>query len=370
MSSPTSDSRLVLPRATLDAIRATLLVWYTHQQRDLPWRNISDPYATWVSEIMLQQTRVEAVRPYFERWMLRFPTVEKLAAAELDDVLHAWQGLGYYSRARNLHRGAKQVIDNFEGRVPRSVDDLRSITGIGVYTAGAIASIAWGDAAPLVDGNVERVLARLFELDDDPRSSAGQRKRWAIAGELVRGERPGDWNQALMELGSTVCIPRGARCDRCVLAPWCSALANNRVGELPRPPIKKKSPVLGYWAVCIRDEAGRLLVGQRVAGGLLGGLWEAPLVAATSDPAADWARVTGHTLGPTAMLPAIEHIFSHRVWQITPVLANPSAEMPTHLPDYTQLRWVEPAEIANLACSRIATRVLEALAAESTQATL
>ncbi|HWZ89432.1 MAG TPA: A/G-specific adenine glycosylase, partial [Polyangiaceae bacterium] len=194
------------PRAR--AIGRDLLAWYTKHKRDLPWRKSLDPYAVWVSEMMLQQTQVATVIPYFERWMKRFPDVAALAGADESDVLHAWQGLGYYSRARNLRRAAAEMVSRHAGRVPEQVADLCALPGIGPYSAGAIASIAYGRAEPLVDGNVVRVLSRLFARRGDPTRAPLKTELWELARSLVRAlppsGAPGDFNQALMELGATV----------------------------------------------------------------------------------------------------------------------------------------------------------------------
>ena len=194
--------------------RRALLAWYRAARRDLPWRRTRDPYAIWVSETMLQQTRVEAVIPYYERFLARFPDVGALAGADLDDVLSLWAGLGYYSRARNLKRAAEQVVTRIAGRLPDDADALRELPGIGRYTAGAIASIAFDRPAPIVDGNVARVLARLLGIcASRSRSSAVKARLWEEAERLADGPAPGDLNQALMELGARVCIPRAPRCD-------------------------------------------------------------------------------------------------------------------------------------------------------------
>ncbi|HEY5946784.1 MAG TPA: A/G-specific adenine glycosylase, partial [Kofleriaceae bacterium] len=218
-------------------VASAVVTHYKRDRRDLPWRRTRDPYAIWVSEIMLQQTRVQTVIPYWERWMARFPTVTALAAAPLDDVLAAWAGLGYYSRARNLHAGAQAVTSAFAGALPRRASELRAVPGIGPYTAGAIASIAYGERAPLVDGNVARVLARVFAMRDDIKSSAGQKALWQRAGELMAAlpddHAPGDLNQGLMELGATLCSPTSPRCLLCPLAASCEAARTGRQDELP-----------------------------------------------------------------------------------------------------------------------------------------
>lgn len=264
------------------AIATAVVGHYRQVQRDLPWRRTRDPYAIWVSEIMLQQTRVATVIPYWERWMVRFPTVSALAGAALDDVLAAWAGLGYYSRARNLHAGAQAVDARFGGALPGSAAELREVPGIGPYTAGAIASIAFGERAPLVDGNVARVLARVFAIEHDIKSSAGGKALWSAAGELMRAlpaaAAPGDLNQGLMELGATICAQAQPRCLGCPLRGACAAARAGRQDELPVvAPRKKQSelPILAKTVVWI-EQAGEIVLARRTPDGLFGGLWELP----------------------------------------------------------------------------------------------
>ena len=263
-------------------IASAVVAHYGRVKRDLPWRRTRDPYAIWVSEIMLQQTRVATVIPYWERWMAKFPTVSALAGASLDDVLAAWAGLGYYSRARNLHRGAQAVGSTWGGALPRRAAELREVPGIGPYTAGAIASIAYGERAPLVDGNVARVLGRVFAIEHDIKSTPGGKALWARAGELMSAlpnpAAPGDLNQGLMELGATVCSPTQPRCLVCPLAKLCIANATGRQAELPVMPVRKKTselPILARTLVWIaRGE--EIVVVRRAPEGLFGGLWELP----------------------------------------------------------------------------------------------
>src|SRR5688500_1720350 len=225
-------------------IAAAVVAHYARAKRDLPWRRTRDPYAIWVSEIMLQQTRVATVIPYWERWLGRFPTVGALAEAPLDDVLAHWAGLGYYTRARNLHRGAREVVARWGGALPETAGGLREVPGIGAYTAGAIASIAYGERAPLVDGNVARVLARVFGIETDVKSTVGVKKIWALAGALMEGladgTDPGDLNQGLMELGATVCAPRSPSCLACPLTAVCVARKQGRQDELPVVPARSE----------------------------------------------------------------------------------------------------------------------------------
>jgi len=252
-----------------------LLDWYDVSRRNLPWRSDPRPYRVWISEIMLQQTRVETVLPYFERWMQRFPDVFALAGAEQQEVLNLWEGLGYYSRARNLHRAARVLVADFDGKLPPEVGQLKKLPGIGPYTAGAIASIAFGQPAPLVDGNVRRVLARYFDVDLPVDSSEGKRAVWALAEAAVPRDRPGDYNQALMELGSLVCTPRSPDCESCPISAGCRAYALGLQAVRPVLNPKKKIPHFVVTAGILRQD-GRVLIAQRPEDGLLGGMWEFP----------------------------------------------------------------------------------------------
>ena len=258
-----------------NAIRRALLRWYARGHRDLPWRRSRDPYRIWVSEIMLQQTQVETVKPYFRRFVRRFPSVRALAAAPADAVMKAWEGLGYYARARNLHRAAKIISSDFAGRWPESPEELMKLPGIGRSTAGAISSIAFGRDAPVLDGNVVRVLCRVFRVRRNPRESRTQRRLWEMAQNLLPPNRAGDFNQALMDLGATVCVPRNPRCGICPLATWCLARAH---GDQDKLPVKtKRKPIPHYdVAVGVIRRGKRLLIDRRKPEGLLGGLWEFP----------------------------------------------------------------------------------------------
>jgi len=241
-------------------IRSRLLRAYDEGKRELPWRGETDPYRIWVSEIMLQQTRVETVIPYYKAWLDQFPTLEALAGAEETEVLRAWQGLGYYSRARNLHRGARVVRDRFHGELPQDPETLRSLPGVGEYTAGALASIAFDRVAAAVDGNVRRVLSRLFDLP-----KPGQAELRSLATELVDPSRPGDFNQALMELGALICTPRSPDCGECPLKDHCAALASGTVEERPAGKERKPVPEV-HVAVLVMAAQGRALDGPGTLG--------------------------------------------------------------------------------------------------------
>ncbi len=253
-----------------------LLGWYDQHAADLPWRENHDAYRVWLSEIMLQQTQVETVKPYFARFLLAFPTVHDLAAAPLDAVLKLWEGLGYYSRARNLHQAAQQVSQTHSGRFPETVEGLLLLPGIGRYTAGAISSIAFGRAVPLLDGNVIRVFARLTDLDADVTGTAVKEALWKLAEEWLDYDRPGDYNQALMELGRVVCKPRSPTCDSCPVQRHCKAYANNTQAQRPVKKRKAATPHYDVAAGIIWNDAGQVLIAQRPLEGLLGGLWEFP----------------------------------------------------------------------------------------------
>ncbi len=276
-----SDAPDELAAAEIAEIRASLLAFYETRRRELPWRRDVDPYRVWVSEIMLQQTRVEAVVPYYERWLERFPTVDALADADTDDVLKQWEGLGYYSRARNLHRAARIVRDRHAGKVPGGYDALRTLPGVGEYTAGAIASIAFGQSVPAVDGNVRRVLCRL--LDAEELAPATLRR---LAASLVPPDRPGDFNQALMELGATVCTPRAPSCHACPLHNLCAARAAGTAALRPAPRPKRTLPECDVATAVLVAPSGRVLLVRRPERGLLAGLWECPGVAVSGEEAA------------------------------------------------------------------------------------
>lgn len=254
-----------------------LLDWYDRAAADLPWRSTTpDPYAVWLSEIMLQQTQVETVRGYYLRFLERFPTVQALAEAPQSDVLKQWEGLGYYSRARNLHACAQIVTQEHGGVFPRDVESLQKLPGIGRYTAGAVASIAYGVRAAVLDGNVIRVFARLTDLADDVSHNTTQAKLWEMADAWVPHARAGDYNQALMELGRTVCKPRAPLCADCPLKAHCRAFASGTQSQRPVKAAKAPTPHYDVAAGIIRNSDGRILIAQRPPEGLLGGLWEFP----------------------------------------------------------------------------------------------
>jgi A/G-specific adenine glycosylase len=272
--SPVSPSPFFEP-AVAQKFRKALKAWYARVGRNLPWRLTHDPYHIWISEIMLQQTTVVAVVPYFERFLVRFPTVHELASAEEAEVMRYWEGLGYYSRARNIHKAAKHVSSELSGNFPKLVDELQELPGIGRYTAGAIRSFAFDLPAPIVEANTLRLYCRLLGYDGDPRSREGQNRLWSFAEELVPSKEPGRFNQALMELGAVVCTPTNPRCSACPVNFACQALASGRQAEIPRPAVRQEVTAVTELSAIVR-RAGQYLVYHRAPGELWAGLWDFP----------------------------------------------------------------------------------------------
>jgi len=274
------DAPLARQAGAYAAIRRALLTWHERARRDLPWRRRSDPYAIWIAEVMLQQTQVKTAIPYYERFLSRFPDIQSLAAASLDDVLKAWEGLGYYARARNLHHAAAETVRHYGGRLPENRADLERLPGIGSYTAGAIASIAFGADEPVIDGNVARVLCRVFEIEDDPRKAPGRNRLWILARDLLPISTAGRFNEALMDLGATVCTPRSPQCEACPLRTLCTARRKGRQSSLPtrspRRPIPHHDVVAGLVWDRPRSPEAHLLITKRRPDDMLGGLWEFP----------------------------------------------------------------------------------------------
>ena len=300
-----------------------LLLWFSKHKRPLPWRLKADPYRIFVVEVMLQQTQIKTVIPYYERWLKAFPNVHSLARAPLDRVLKLWEGLGYYTRARNLHKTAIQIVENFGGELPSDPELLRTLPGIGKYTAGAIASIAFQKPVPLVDGNVARVLSRLFNLKEDISKPATQDKLYELATSVISHKDPGAFNQALMELGSLVCIPEAPRCAICPVRSFCLAFQNGDPSSLPTrskgPEVKKIKMAVG-----ILTNQNKLLVRKRPERGIWGGLWEIPgtVCAKNQTPEEALKQEFQETLGirlriQKKMLP-LEHRFTHREALIYP----------------------------------------------------
>lgn len=265
-----------LSKSRVTGFSSRLLAWYTRHKRDLPWRrDAHNPYRIWISETLLQQTQVTTVIPYYKRFLARFPTIRVLSTARLDTVLKTWEGAGYYARARNLHRAAKEIVARFGGKVPSTVQDLLTLPGIGRYTAGAIASIAFNRDAPVLDGNVTRVLCRYFNIRRDPKRTETQKQLWKLAEDLIPRGRAGKFNQALMDLGATVCTPRNPSCGKCPMNRTCAAKRLGAQDRLPAKPKKKIKPHKQI-GVGIIWKGKKILIARRFDRDLLGGLWEFP----------------------------------------------------------------------------------------------
>ena len=349
--------RGTLGRRDATALRRAVLQWYRRNARALPWRRTRDPYRVWVSEVMLQQTQVATAQPYYERFVARFPTVRALARAPIDRVLAAWSGLGYYRRARHLHEAAGIVVREHAGAVPSEPRAFGALPGVGRYTVGAVLSISFGVPLPVLDGNVARVFSRIAARPWSVRRPADARALWEMAETLLDQGSPGDWNQALMELGATVCTPRAPRCEACPLRRFCRAYAAGRQEDLP-PAAPRRASVRLARAVARVERDGRVLM-VRKSGPLLDGLWEPPGVDLDRRVSAErsLARALA-ALGLRGTLVAtpvcIRHTITHRsiearVWRLQPRRPLPRAG--------AQFRWVAPGE-RDVALSALARRVL------------
>ncbi|MEM6991079.1 MAG: A/G-specific adenine glycosylase [Myxococcota bacterium] len=360
MATVDAGARRGIPGAR--AIAGALAPWFEAVQRDLPWRRTLDPYAIWVSEIMLQQTRVQTVERYWGDFMRRFPTVQRLAAADESDVLAAWSGLGYYRRARLLHRGARYVADELGGELPADAKALLAVPGIGKYTAGALSTIAFGKAAPLVDGNVARVLSRLDAVRDPAQQPANAARHWPRVAAIVAAGQPRVLAQALMELGATVCTPRAPSCDTCPVRRLCRARAGGLVDAIPAPKKRAASPRDGLWALAITWR-GRLGFVRRPDAGLLAGMFCLPLLPRESDDeptASSLAAELGVPVTGVATRNAeIKHVFTHRVWLMRPVIAK-ATRKPKALPG-GEAHWVAPGERPRGGVPSVTEKLLAAL---------
>lgn len=303
-----------------------LIEWYRENRRELPWRQEPTPYHVWISEIMLQQTRIEAVIPYYRRFLEELPDVRALAAVSEDRLMKLWQGLGYYSRARNLKKAAEEIVKNYDGKLPSGADELRGLSGIGEYTAGAIASIAYGEPAPAVDGNVLRVLSRLFASDADIMLPAVKKEMTALLADFYpTGEEAALLTEGLMELGEVICIPNGeARCALCPLASFCRAKAEGRVAELPVRSAPKKRKIEERTVLLLQSRTGEYAIAKRPEEGLLAGMWEFPNLPGKLSAEDVRMLLLKQQIHLSAIAPCGtgKHIFSHVEWHITGFFAE------------------------------------------------
>ena len=343
-------------------LSSRLLNWYRHHGRILPWRGLTDPYAVWVSEIMLQQTRVETVIPYFAKWMRIFPTVQALANASEREVLNAWEGLGYYSRARNFHKAAKIVVQKHRGALPDNLEELAKLPGVGRYTMGALASIVFNMDEPALDGNLKRVYARLFDVSEPVNSSGGEKALWRIARENLPKGRAADFNQALMDLGATICLPKKPRCLLCPVMSFCRAREH---GTQELRPVKKAKPAVPshVHAAAVIVKRGRVLLARRPSRGLLGGMWEFPNARILGDPAGALANAlkTEYHLGlrrkrGTDPLGVFHHAYSH--FKVTVHVFE--CEL-TSQPETGNLKWVSLQSLDEYPMGRVDRQIARAL---------
>jgi len=383
----TDDNHQLAP-AVRQRLRRKLKAWYGRSARQLPWRETCDPYPIWISEIMLQQTTVAAVVPYFERFMQRFPDLKSLAQAEEPEVLKLWEGLGYYSRARNIWKTARRLWEESEGRFPRSVVELQKLPGIGRYTAGAIASFAFDQKAPILEANTLRLYSRLLGFAGDPRSSVGQRRLWEFAEEILPRTSPGRFNQALMELGSRICTPAEPNCTDCPLQRECRAFAEGRQAEIPRP--AKRQILTDVTEACIAiGRNNRFLLRQRQEGERWAGLWDFPrfelkddevsleanssktngrLLQPELDPAArSRLKEQIHTLtGIRAELDGLVSVIHHGVTRFhIHLLCFQGSYVKGSPVDPERVRWVSPAEFADYPLSTTGRKFAEMLSPDA-----
>ena len=346
-------------------LRSRLMRWYNDQARDLPWRGTTDPYSVWISEIVLQQTRVDQGTPYILRLLKRFPTVEKLAAANSDSVLKLWEGLGYYTRARNLHKAARVITQERDGVFPTTAEQWESLPGIGRYTAGAIASIAYDERVPVLDGNVKRVLARLTDCPDSIDDSAVTDAMWQWMDHLVQGSDPGTFNQSVMELGASICLPRRPQCLICPIQERCYANMNGTADSRPVRTPKKKVPHKQIVVAAIRSRQGYLL-GKRPEDGFLGGLWEFPGGKVEPGESLEDAlhrevrEELGVKLKEATLLTKVDHAYSHFKVTLHVFICSKDRGTPRSNA-HTELRWTRKEGFGKLAFPKANHKFLDKL---------
>lgn len=313
-----NDKRLA--NINIPAFQHDLLVWYEENKRDLPWRENNNPYRVWVSEIMLQQTKVDTVIPYFNRFMEKYPTVYDLAEAEQQEVLKQWEGLGYYSRARNLQAAVREVVETYNGEIPDDPKVLSKLKGVGPYTKGAILSIAYNQPIPAVDGNVMRVFSRVLHIEEDIALNATKKKFESYVGEIISKEDPSSFNQAIMDLGATICTPKQPLCMFCPVMEHCSAYIEGIQERLPVKKKAKKQKKKHFIALLIKNDHDEYLIEKRADSGLLAGLWQFPMIPSDEIVEKDWVKWMKEMYDIDVEInekcTGIKHVFSHIIWQL------------------------------------------------------
>ena len=361
-------AQMIIHPTARTTFRRRLLAWYDREKREMPWRRTRNPYHIMLSEFMLQQTQVQTVIPYFERFVTDFPTVTDLARAELDDILKRWEGLGYYTRARNLYKAAVTIANDFGGQVPKTRDQLLSLPGFGPYTAAAVASIAFQEPHAVLDGNVIRVLARLGAVEEVTALPETKRTLQRAAEDLLNRSRPGDHNQAMMELGATVCKPRRPRCEDCCVRIHCLGYARGNVETIPRKAKTKPRPERVYGTVIVRRD-DRYLISRRKPQGLLGGLWEFPGIETTDGDRPEIVeelimRTFGIGIENLRGFRKVAHVYTHfsalvHAYVSCWTTGEPDSE------EHDRHQWVGLGDLQDFAYSRIARKLVDALISRS-----
>jgi A/G-specific adenine glycosylase len=339
----------IIENLNIDQFQSDLIGWFEQEKRDLPWRHDKDPYKVWISEIMLQQTRVDTVIPYFNNFIAQFPTIDSLAEADEEKVLKAWEGLGYYSRARNLQAGVREVQESYNGIVPNTAEEISKLKGVGPYTTGAILSIAYGVPEPAVDGNVMRVMSRILSIWDDIGKTKTRQQFEGIIREIISKENPSYFNQGLMELGALICVPANPACLLCPVQKHCKAFEEGVQRELPVKSKKKQPKSVAMAAVVIEDDKGNVIIHKRPSKGLLANLWEFPNHETVSEfdiqkqHLKDYLLETYRlTVDINEQFTSIQHVFSHLIWNI----AVYRGKLVNHIEELENLKLVSQEEIA------------------------
>lgn len=322
----------------IKSFQNSLLSWYEAHKKPLPWRETNEPYAIWISEIMSQQTQVETVIPYYERFIHTYPNVASLATANDEELLKLWEGLGYYSRARNLKFAAQQIVKDYDGKFPSNLSDIKSLKGIGPYTAAAISSISFGMPEPAIDGNLLRVTSRLFELENDISKISSRKIFDAILRELISENEPGNFNQALMDVGSLVCSPKLPKCEECPIQSYCVAYVHGIQENFPIKTKKLKQKPMYYQAFAIQNTSGEYLLEQRPLSGLLAGMWTFPMIEVEKNAEIRLPSSLHDVVVKTENVGEVTHIFSHLKWFVTVVKCELATDIIRETASYNQ-KW-------------------------------